>query len=300
MSLQKRNIEAYNNLRFKDLEVLLSLSQTLSIRELSRKTQLTPGQISKIIVKIEKSLNVKLFNRSTTGLSLSSEGKALLPKLKKIHNMFLDLQNEEHSKTKKKITIASSSFFISHLIPSVIAKFDDYQFNIIELPPEDYVQVGLRSAFSVCLHTGKLDWPSTWHSEFAGNITSKLFSSNKNPIQQKAKITKKDLESSSFVGPVYWTREGLKNGGDHFPKNIKRNILHRTSSALSCAHLIEKNNCIGFIPSLLAESIKGLKEIKTPLVKPVNQPIYLTVKSDDVSQAFFTEFSKLISKRLKK
>ncbi len=298
MSLQKRNTfdNALENLRFKDISICLNLSQTLNIRELSRKTQLTPGQISKTITKLEKILKIKLFNRSTTGLSLSADGKIFLPKLQKLQNDFLTLQETNNIKEKKNLTLACSSFFASHLLPKIILKFKNYQFNIIQLPPEDYIQVGLLSGFSVCLHTTKMDWPKTWYSELAGNITFKLYASPKHPIFRKKTCSKNDIKNLDFTGPIYWTKEGLTNGNDYFPKNITRKILHKTSTAIGSAALIHQSNIVGFLPSLIGESeFYNLKEINTPFIKPVKQSIYITVKSDEISQSFYSEFLNQIS-----
>ncbi len=299
MSLQNRNtIEAQiENLKLKDIQVFLLLSKTLNIRELSRKTQLSPGQISKTIVKLEKALNIKLFNRSTTGLSISSDGRTLAPKLKRIYENLVSLQEPEHKKNKTSLTLASSSFFVSHLLPKAISTFNNYQFNLIELPPEDYVQVGLRSGFNLCVHTAKLDWPKTWHSEFAGNIVSKLYAAPQNPLFKRKSLSKKNLEHLNFVSPAYWTREGLKYGNDQFPKNLKRTILHRTSTALSAAALISHSENVGFLPSTIAD-VFNLKEVKTSLIKPIKQRVYITVKSDEVSQNFYSDLLSEISKNL--
>lgn len=306
MSLQKRNnvlkssLSELHKLRIKDIELFLSLSQTLNIRELSRKMDLTPGQISKTIHKFEKALNIKVFNRSTVGLSLTTEGQSLYPKIKRIYKNLIDLSEVSFEEQRTKLTIASSSFLVSHLIPQTVPKFTKEQFNIIELPPEDYIQVGLRSGFSICVHTKLLDWPQTWHSQEVGEIHYNLYAHKKHPFFEKTRISQKDLEQATFITPTYWTREGIKTGDDQFPKKIKRISWHKTSTALSAASIINQSEHIGFLPSLITKHLPNVKRMKTSLVPSVSSKVYVTVKSDEVSQIFYNKFIEELSKALKK
>lgn len=299
----QKNIDRFNpeNLKFKDLELFISLAQTLNIRELSRKTNLTPGQISKTVHKIETAIGAKLFNRSTLGLSLSTEGRAILPKVRKVYTSFLEIHSHQQNLTKNKITMASSSFFVSHFMPKIAPKFEDHDFRIIELPPEDYIQIGLRSGFSICIHTSKLDWPGTWVSEEIGEIHYNLFAHKNHDLNLKKRISKTDLESYPFITPIYWTREGLKNGNDQFPKGIKRQITHKTSTAFSAAGIVAnstKHLC--YLPSLVVDQFSNIQEVKTNLVPELRQKVYITVKSDEVSQIFYTKLIKEASKLLAK
>jgi len=299
MSLQKRNTKKETNifdLHLKDIELFIGLSTTLSIRELSRKTTLTPSQISKKISKIEKALNLKLFNRSTTGLSLSRSGAQILPKFKRAQRLLLEIQEETDQNSEKRIIIASSSFFVSHLLPKLVRKHKDLLFDLIEIPPEDFIQVGLRSGFNTCVHTQKLDWPSTWYSEKVGEISFKLYARKNHPIFSSDLL---DFEQYPFVAPAYWTREGLKEGQDNFPKKIKRRMGHKTSTAMSAAEVLKWSDHLGYLPSLVAEGSSELKEVVSNMITPLKQPVFLTAKSDEVAHKFYSSLAKQISLKLK-
>lgn len=299
MSLQKRNTKKTLNifdLHLRDLELFIGLSTTLSIRELSRKTSLTPSQISKRITKIEQALNLKLFNRSTTGLSLSRAGTEVLPKLKHAQKILFEIQEEAAFSADKRLVIASSSFFVSHLLPKLVRKHTDLFFDLIEITPEDFIQVGLRSGFNTCVHTQNLDWPSTWYSEKVGEISSRLYARKNHPIF-KTKIF--DFEAYPFVVPAYWTREGLKEGKDNFPKGLKRKLGHKTSTATSAAEVLKWSDHLGFLPSLVTDGRTDLKEVVSNQITPIKQSVYLTAKSDEVSQKFYTSLAKQISAKLK-
>lgn len=299
MSLQKRNtkkeIDIFD-LQLKDLELFIGLSTTLSIRELSRKTSLTPSQISKKISKIEQALSLKLFNRSTTGLTLSRAGAEVLPKFKLAQKILFEIQEGAQQSEHQRLIIASSSFFVSHLLPKLVRKHKDIFFDLIEIPPEDFIQVGLRSGFNTCVHTQKLDWPSTWYSEKVGEISSRLYARKNHPVFKEKEI---NFEAYPFVVPAYWTREGLKEGKDSFPKNLKRNLGHKTSTAMSAAEVLRWSDHLGFLPSLIADGRADLKEVVSDQIEPLNQPVYLTAKSDEVSQKFYKSLAKQISVKLK-
>jgi|GEM_PF-1471305 len=307
MSLQKRNTKKdldIFDLQLKDLELFIGLSTTLSIRELSRKTSLTPSQISKKIGKVENILGLKLFNRSTTGLSLSSAGEEILPKFKHAQKILFEIQERAEQSTQKRLVIASSSFFVSHLLPKLVRKHKDFFFDLIEIPPEDFIQVGLRSGFNTCVHTQRLDWPSTWYSEQVGEISYRLYARKNHPIFKSSsktnnKAQNSDLENYPFVVPAYWTREGLKEGKDSFPKELKRKLGHKTSTAISAAEVLKWSDHLGFLPSLVAEGRTDLKEILSDEIKTVKQPVFLTAKSEEVSQKFYTSLAKQILAKLK-
>jgi len=291
----KQNNDIFN-LQLKDLELFIGLSTTLSIRELSRKTSFTPSQISKRIAKTEKILGVKLFRRSTQGLSLSRQGEEILPKFKKAQKILIEIQEGSEKSAQSRLVIASSSFFVSHLLPKLVQKHKELFFDLIEIPPEDFIQVGLRSGFNTCVHTQKLDWPSTWHSEKVGSISSRLYARKNHPI---FKSETKKTDDYPFVAPAYWTREGLKEGNDSFPKHMKRIIGHKTSTATSAAEVLKWSDHLGFLPSLVASNRPDLKEVIIDGIEPLVQPVYLTAKSDEVAQKFYSSLAKQISAKLK-
>ncbi len=207
----------------------------------------------------------------------------------------MQLSFKTNSKTS---TIASSSFLVSHLIPAAVTKFTKKQFNIIELPPEDFITVGLRSGFNICVHTQKLDWPNTWTSVEAGQIHYNLYARKEHSIFKEDKVTKFHLESSTFVTPAYWTREGVKTGDDQFPKKIKRISWHKTSTALSAAIIISISDHLGFLPSLVSKQFSNLKKIETDLLEKVSRPVFITVKSEEVSNQFYQTFISEVKSKL--
>ena len=59
-------------------QIFLQVAQTQSFSATARQLNLTQGQVSKAVAKLEEILNVRLFVRSTRQVVLSDEGKNLL------------------------------------------------------------------------------------------------------------------------------------------------------------------------------------------------------------------------------
>lgn len=81
------------------LEVFVNLSETLNYTETAENLYTTQGNISKQILSLEKELAVSLFKREHRKISLSDEGKLILPYAKKIiqdsskmHHALVDYQ----------------------------------------------------------------------------------------------------------------------------------------------------------------------------------------------------------------
>ncbi len=307
MSTKNGNIEEFqiSDLKLRDIEIFLELTKALSVRELARRRQVQPGQISKLVKTLESRLGIKLFERSISGLTLTAAGKRFLPRFKAIKDAMRALEEQQGKAQEeglKTVSIASSSFFVTHLIPELLAEYKlNPKFNLLELPPEEFVQVGLRGGFEICLHTGELEWPKTWLSEEIGDLNWELYARKTHPLLKQKQIRLDQVLKYPFVYPVYWTKEGQKIGDDGCPIRPSKRILgDKTATAQSAASIVRKSDQLGFLPSIVTKGMTGLAPLKLKSIEPVSKPVYLSVKMDQVSQKLFTSLIKKASTALKR
>src|SRR5690242_16940479 len=119
------SIMQIEDIKIKEINILLELSRTKSVRELARQRDTLPGQISKIISSLENKLGFKLIERSPLGIKLTSRAQDLLPLFNEIYKNQEAIQtNFENTKELPLLGIATTSFFSTHLIPQLIARHE--------------------------------------------------------------------------------------------------------------------------------------------------------------------------------
>ena len=286
-------------LKLKEISLFLDLVKIKSVRGLARQRGELPGQISKSIRSLEVKLGNPLIHRSTLGISLTSYALEILPYLEGIRNYQQRLGGHlGRAEQQSVLSFATTSFFSSHVLPQIFGKLEkeipDVHCRMIDLPPHQFVQVGLRNGFEVCIHLQELEWPRTWTSVMVGKVQWQLCCRTDHPIGKKPSL--KSILNFPFIYPVYWTAEGLRHGSDHFPVSMKKRIKgHETATATSAAEVVAHTDHLGFLPHLVIQPLvqnKKLQILNVPDYQVVEEPVYLTVKSDAIKQQRFEWLKK--------
>jgi DNA-binding transcriptional LysR family regulator len=283
------------DIKFREVDLFLRLLKTKSVRDLARQVNMQPGQVSKWISGLEKKVGFKLIERSATGVEATAKALELLGHFEDLHRIQGELTNFKTKEKKQQLmTIASSSFFTSHVVPlalqSMTKNNEELKIRVIDLPPTQFISVALRGAFDYCLHAQNLDWPKTWTSYQVGVLTWRVYARKNHPVLKKA--TKANLLKYPFVVPVYWTAEGTRYGDDQCPIPMSERIKgHETATALSAAEMVKMSDQLAFVPDVIAKSLVKSGElvaVETPW-KLVKKPVYLSVKNAVVKQKQFEE-----------
>lgn len=289
-----------DDIKLKDIHLLMDLLKTKSIRDLARSQKVSPGQISKQVRGLELKLGVQLLERSSHGVEVAAEALSILPYLKGIYHLHLKMIGELRPDRREDfLCFASTSFITTHLLPRVLSEYElqvpNTRFRTIDLPPNRFIPVGLRSGFQLCVHMGDLDWPKTWTSAELGTISWNLYCRAENPIGKRPGLEK--VLQYPFVYPVYWSDEGIRYGNDSCPVGISKRILgHETATAVSAAEMVRYTDHIGFLPSLVTNPLVQAGELRKLTVKswkPIQEKVYLTVKNDYIKQSTFMRLKKL-------
>jgi DNA-binding transcriptional LysR family regulator len=289
-----------------DLHLINELSRTSNLRETARRLQTQAGAISKRLQNIERKFGFKVFERSPRGLLLTTKGSEGLKSIQKILKSYEELENIIHKddlRVKKKFGICGTSFMISHLITKAVLMIDPnkYKLTFINLSPEQMINSGLRGAFEICIHADPMEWPTTWYSEEIGEMTWSLYASGNSKLKKTEDVD--TIKKYDFVLPTYWSpSEGFQAGNDLCPLSRKqRNIGAETTTADAAVQIVEMTEMISFLPDILCtEKIKErkLKKIKVNQWKEVKRPVYLSVRSDYISQNLFGRIKEELIRNL--
>lgn len=119
----------YKRNRFQQLRGFCYTIQTGSMSKAAKKIGLSQSAITLQIQSLERDLGVKLFNRKTTKIEVTKEGKDLysycISYIYQTDNLFENfLKSLEYEKSKI-VNIASNHVGISYILPKYIKKFKD-------------------------------------------------------------------------------------------------------------------------------------------------------------------------------
>lgn len=114
------------NITFRQLRAFVVVADSGSFSRAADTLFLTQSALSGLIKDLETTLNVKLFDRTTRQVSLSSVGEQLLPQAKRVLNELALFEREVtalNELEEGEIRLAVSQQFAASTIPSMIAEF---------------------------------------------------------------------------------------------------------------------------------------------------------------------------------
>ncbi len=292
------------SLKLKELEIFYLAAKTKSIREVSRRLESTPGQISKAIQGIERKMQVTLFSRSASGIVLTESGAQLIPFTEAILDNAYKMESIHRSDQKKIITVAATPFLISHLVAEgvvpALAAQSHYNLRLLDINPDQTVLSGFRGAYDVAFHFSKLDWPLTWHSVKIGAVEWVLCARQSHPLKKNS--NKAEILKYPFIQPTYWTSEGLSSGNDFFEIPIGKRLRgYETSTANAALPLLLASDHLACLPTLLIQPLvkqKALKIIDVAGLKGTSRDLYISVKGEALSASLFERLKGSVTQLL--
>jgi DNA-binding transcriptional LysR family regulator len=293
-----------------DLELFMALVRSGSLRGVARRHKTEPAQISRLVKKFEARLGVKLFARSASGLRLTPAGQVAQQTIANVLAEWGEL-NHLHDPGSaptqlRNIRFASVNYLATRVLSSVVSELQQsnlgYLYQLIDMPPDQFVAAGLRGAFEVALHTDELDWPKSWQTTPIGSIRYGLFAAKNHPrIKSKAHVA--DIKNEDFVYPLYFSADALTEGVDHCPLQLKKRRRGvGTSTAEAAMELTARTEQLSFLPELITREKQELDILQLvnvyewPLVK---KTVYLSVHTDSVSEKLYVLLRKALAQRLK-
>lgn len=122
-------------MNFSELEYIVKIVQEGSLVKAAKKICITPPALSRIVSRVEKELEVEVFNREKLPWKLTPAGKIFLQKASSILEIKKNLHEEilkVKYKVKRKITIGIMAFQEESLVPNIIVPFCE-KYNYIQV-----------------------------------------------------------------------------------------------------------------------------------------------------------------------
>jgi len=294
---------ALPDISLRDLEVFSLLARVRSVREVARRRQISPSQISKWVRRLEHSVGKKLFERSLSGVTLTTEGMKFFEIAKAVLRGAEPMERAltgEGPYGSQVLSIGSTTVLTNYLLSPLAGRFSQ-RMRLLDFAPDQLVAAGLRGAFELAVTMGPMEWTRAWAVEFLGKMTWQLYAGSGHSISSRAR--EKDAKTHPFVVPAYWGAEGFSIGTDHCPLRADERIHgHETSTAEAALLLLGDNKHLAFLPKLLADPYVASGKIRSVRISDwpeVELELYLAARADTVPQLLFRDLRRELMVKLR-
>ncbi|ROR31853.1 DNA-binding transcriptional LysR family regulator [Mobilisporobacter senegalensis] len=190
-------------MNIRQLEIFLTVCETMSITEAAKQLYVSQPAISKTIGELETSIGILFFDRINGKLYLNEEGKAFRMKAKQLMRDFDDLENfNKYGGEEVPLKIGVSLTIAMNSLPYAIEQFKiNYPRTPLKIYAENVQQVQRR------LLNGEIDVAFTegfesnqgFNTELLSEYSLFLVCSSNNEFVKKEKINREDLLKLPFL-----------------------------------------------------------------------------------------------------
>lgn len=193
-------------------EYVLSIARHQSISQAARELCITQPALTKYLKRLEENLGTRLFDRTTTPLSLTPAGKKYVEKAAQILEIERSLQydlNQISTHIRGKVTVGMNTEFCSTTMPYVLPEF---RFRYPEI--EVSIHEGHNQKLFEELANGQVDVVYSTYSTTEDAFTYNILYSEPVLLAVPAEhplMKNLDLSNNSPLTPYYLNPERIKN-----------------------------------------------------------------------------------------
>jgi len=283
---------ALQKLCFEDLALFEAIARHGSLAAGAREMRLRPSHVSKIIQRIETTLDVSLFKRTTVGISLTAEGVEFLEICKKLLETLDQTKWISGSAIPKQVplfTMVGPMFLLAHLVgPNAMKALKEFGqgLRLLQMTESEMLASSSQGHFDLALHCEPLAWSRAWTTHPIGTVERVLCARADHPLPSRC--SEKELLQFPFVVSSWMTPQGPRLEEDHCPVPMKQRLrIVETSSGEIALRTLTSTDQVVFLPKIQAQTFiqqKILRVIECKDWLPSRKPVYLTVSQDRLSQ----------------
>ncbi len=280
----------------KQLEYFQEVYNKHSVSAAAKTFFISPQGLSKMIISLEKELNVTLFERSEkkmiptpAAISLYSHVKHILDEYDLIlNNQFMTFES------KKDLNIAISYDAMSYFPASFFSNFytthPDILLHFIELPDSEALNQLDSNKVELAVLPGPLH-EGTYHLDPLFSHQFCFLFHKDNPLAHKEDFHLADTQGESIVikSQELFFSDAQRN--HLLSLGISTNIVMECTDLNVITKLVENNLCIGMIPEYLSQLATSINIItRHPMDDTQEKNMYLVHRADSVLSQESKEF----------
>lgn len=287
-----------------EMKALVVVADTGSVRAAADALSLTPAAISRTISRLEAKLETSLLNRTTRKLSVTSEGKIYLRKVRKIlEDVELAESQLQDQKCKPSglLRINAATPFLLHVLALNIADYQS-QYPEVEIDlatDEENIDLVGKST-DIAFRIGQLK-DSTLRAVFLGNSKIRLVASPQYLSQNGVPKTIEDLNHHKLLGfskpeilknwPLLDTNDKIFKAPSNLTADNGEVIRHLALSGAGIA-------CLSDFMTFKDRANGRLVELSPDSSINIVQPIHAIYYKNAATSSRITSFIEFIKERL--
>jgi len=281
----------WDNIRF-----FLAVAQTGSVSAAAEKLGVNQSTASRRINNFEKEINVRLFERLSTGYQLTNEGKELQQRAIRMEEETFAIERDVMGKNvelKGPIRLTTSLVMIDYLLMPILKAFRETHPGIeilLDLSDSNY-NISQREA-DVALRVTPAPAPENLIGRELGAVELAVYG-EKNYLKNYLK------SKNNF--PLHWIGEDNKNARPNWLHEHTEPIelVMRTNNVLATTTAIKNGLGVGRLPRLIGDSISELTRFKdAPLLAKI--PLWLLMHADMRRVSRVKVFNAFLVEEIKK
>ncbi len=282
---------------FRNLEIFSAVARYKTIGKAAENLYLSQSAVSMALSEFEKKIGVKLFDRVGRKLILNNYGEKVLFEANIILKRIEELENIfKHSVLSGCLAIGGTQTIGNYVLPKIVGDFktkhDDVDLCLVidntKNIFEKLINFEIDIAFVEGIVNSKFVYVIPWLED---EII--IFSSPKNPLSKKRKITLKDLEDAKWI-----LREQGSGTRDIFEREVYKKLKNidiylEVSQTEAIKHLVESNIGIGALSILaIKKDIESKRLIKLNIPFKIKREFKILVHKKKYQTSILKEFIK--------
>ena len=259
------------------IKYALALEKTGSFSEAASSCFVTQSTLSTMIKKLEDYIDIKIFDRRTKPLSLTSEGKTLINQFKLINHEYENLteiiqntKDELSGNLKIGIIPTLAPFLLPLFLDKLVSKYPKINFAIYEITTNEIVNlIKLREIdlgiLSIPINDKTLDQKSLFKEDFLVYDTGESLKNN-----HKYKVDDIDISRLWLLEESHCLTNQIGKIC-HLKKKspTNQNLEYKSGSILSLLQLVKLHKGVTLLPRLATMNKSLVKEkYLYPIVNP--------------------------------
>jgi DNA-binding transcriptional LysR family regulator len=288
-------------LRIGDLLTFLTVHRCGAITGAARALKVTPSQVSKAVHRLEVQLGVLLLARSTRGVTVSDDGRRMIPELEDLAARLRRLRPAERAGVE--LALAAPSYLNAIFLPRIAARLGaEARVRGLELPPALVRAYAVENFFDLALVVGGDTLPGDWVAVNVGEVRKALFA----PPRVAASlgggpVEPERLRALPFVTPIYNVNGQYVPADDGCPLGHgARRLGHQSTTLVVGLDLACATGQLIFGPAVAAAEHVARGDLREVRVRgwDVREPLTMAVNGARVKARTQRIVAKLVAETL--
>ncbi|MBF7042013.1 LysR family transcriptional regulator [Campylobacter volucris] len=282
---------------FKQLKYFQVLSKNLNLRACAKELNITQAALSLAIFELEKSLNVKLFDRNAKFLTLNEKGKFFLKQISPLVLDFERIQKQMQDQTHYELKMKVSQNVGVYLLCGVLNDKEDHiKLDIMIANSKNIIKDVLENEIDLGI--------------IEGICKDKDLKKIKICDDELIVVSKEKLDKEFFIDELqnhkWLSREKGSGAKEVFlnalPKNVKLNLIYELNSTAMIKELVKKGNFLAVLPKFsVKEELESQKLFQVRLKNfKISRELFLIYHKNKELNEKFANFCNFLIQQIQK